>query len=54
MSLCFSFHAIDALAHNFRQTTVSKFSIYHCEVCHKGFTGFMKQALKCVGKSASV
>ena len=41
---------IDALAHNFKQTTGSRFSIQQCEVCHKGFTGFMKQALRCVGK----
>ncbi len=38
------------LAHNFKQTTGTRFSIHNCEVCHKGFTGFMKHALKCVGK----
>lgn len=39
-----------ALAHNFKQTTASKFGVYTCAACSKGFTGFMKQALKCVGK----
>ena len=29
----------------------SRFGMYQCEVCHKGFTGFMKQALRCDGKS---
>ncbi len=44
------FYFLDALAHCFKQTTSSRFSMHHCEVCHKGFTGFMKQALRCVGK----
>ncbi len=38
------------LAHNFKQTTGTRFSIHTCEVCQKGFAGFMKHALKCVGK----
>ena len=46
----FFFGFLDALAHNFKQTTSSRFSMHQCEVCHKGFTGFMKQALRCVGK----
>ena len=39
-----------ALAHNFRLTTMSRFSVYTCATCNKGFTGFMKQGLKCLGK----
>ena len=48
--VCFFVCFLDALAHNFKQTSSSRFSMYQCEVCHKGFTGFMKQALRCVGK----
>ena len=40
------FFFLDALAHNFKQTTSSRISIHQCEVCHKRFTGFMKQALR--------
>lgn len=36
------------LAHNFQPAPPAKFS--SCEVCHKGFTGYMKHALKCLGK----
>ncbi len=36
------------LAHNFKVVHAAKFSI--CDVCQKGFTGFMKQSTKCVGK----
>ena len=53
ISTFFLFLFLDALAHNFKQTTGSRFSIHHCEACHKGFTGFMKQALRCVGKQAN-
>ncbi len=36
------------LAHKFRAMHAAKFSV--CDVCQKGFTGFMKQSTKCVGK----
>ena len=42
------------IVNNFKQTTGSQFSIQQCEACHKGFTGFMKQALRCVGKLANL
>ncbi len=42
------------LAHNFKQTTGNRFSIHICEVCQKGFSGFMKHALKCVGECPAV
>ena len=38
-----------ALAHNFTLATMGRFSVYTCGTCGKGFTGFMKQGLKCTG-----
>ena len=37
------------LPHHFVATSIVKGMV--CDVCHKGFTGFMKHSLRCTGMS---
>ena len=40
------------LPHHFVATSIVKGMV--CDVCHKGFTGFMKHSLRCTGKHSDM